>query len=206
MRIRQKRRFGVVVALTAIIAVLGVATPAAAIGPYWKTIGDTGIRCTNVGAQVYKSTYSLSSSQMIQVIRSRVHVRTELNGDSSGTYKHWSRAQTYSRADKYNVCNRLHTTSSGYYYTYQEIHYLASPVTKCLLQYGVHVGGIPYTASYSWVGSTYAGHVTSNPCSARRTEVLPLGTRFVPCGNTSAAHCKAFVAHFQPTDLFDRGR
>jgi hypothetical protein len=140
-------------------------SPASAIGPYYKTIGDTGIRCTNVGAQVYQSTYSLSSSAMVSVTVAKYELAREVNGTATGTYKITYRAHTYSKADRYYVCNRLHSgAGSSYYYTYQEMHYVSSPVTKCLYRYGLHSSGFPSTSSYSWIGSTFAGHVSSNPC------------------------------------------
>ena len=166
MRIRQKTRFGVVVALTVIIAVLGV-TPAGTIGLYWKTIGDTGIRCTNVGAQVYKSTYSLSSSQMIQVIRSRVHVRTELNGDFE---RHLQalvvRQQTYSRAEQQRLQPTPHDIEWVLLHVSGEIdgHFRFSSAASCSSAV-CDLCGDSVDGDVTGAGRVnLRGHVTSNPC------------------------------------------
>lgn len=169
MSLVATRRFGLALAFAApLIAAMTVAPLAsAAPGPYYKTVGDTGVQCSVPGpspVNIYKSSYYLTGTQMISQTGPRFEVRRSVNGDAAGTYQVWFRAYTFSKADKYWVCNRLHTTKTGYYYTYAEIHYLSSRVTKCLTQYGLHVGGLPSTASYSWTGSTFSGHVRSNPC------------------------------------------
>lgn len=166
MNISTRARAKAAAAFVAVAAiVLGVAGQASAVGPYWKTVGDTGVRCTNVGAQVYQSSYALSGTQMMQVPGGATEVRREVNGDAAGTFKVFYRRHTWSKADKYRVCNRLHTTgANSYYYTYAEVHYLAAPVTKCLAVVGVHLMGLPSITGYSWTGATYGGHVATNPC------------------------------------------
>lgn len=95
---------------------LGIVTQAApaeaATLPCWKTVGDTGIRCSNVGSSVYKSTYNLTSSQMMQVAVANKVVWTNYPSSSNGPYQVNYRSHTYSQAAIYHVCNRLHTGDS----------------------------------------------------------------------------------------------
>ena len=133
-------------------------SPAEATGDCFRTVRDTGVRCTQAGYSFEVAVVALTNNEQMWpgAIESSTRMRRE-----NTTYQGTGTVRDYYRTHTHAAVSRRWFCSSG---TYKEIDYTASPKTRCLVWAGQYFGGMLVASTNSWTGKTFSGHVSTNPC------------------------------------------